>query len=276
MRQQKNGNANQFIAVTPRRINQSCRLHRRCVGRAKSVEGLETHISLQVMTGRFNYWQERMREPSLTALLVIALLLIFVVIPLDARHLVPTAILTLMVALFLIASFLVALQSRVAMFVFVVSAIVTQIAAIIHGKQSSPLTAWLNAGAQHTAICAVSWIIMKDVFGPGRLTVFRMEAAIVLYLNIALFFFTAYRLVVRLVPEAFSGLTSGAEYSRSAADLLYFSFAALISAAYDAITPATPLAHGLVKIESLVGLLYPAALLAWFITLQLKQRRAHG
>jgi hypothetical protein len=245
MRQQKNGNANQFIAVTPRRINQSCRLHRRCVGRAKSVEGLETHISLQVMTGRFNYWQERMREPSLTALLVIA-------------------------------SFLVALQSRVAMFVFVVSAIVTQIAAIIHGKQSSPLTAWLNAGAQHTAICAVSWIIMKDVFGPGRLTVFRMEAAIVLYLNIALFFFTAYRLVVRLVPEAFSGLTSGAEYSRSAADLLYFSFAALISAAYDAITPATPLAHGLVKIESLVGLLYPAALLAWFITLQLKQRRAHG
>jgi hypothetical protein len=117
---------------------------------------------------------------------------------------------------------------------------------------------------------------MRDVFGPGRLTVFRIEAAIVLYLNIGLFFFTAYRLVARLTPDAFSGLTSEAEYSKSAADLLYFSFAVLISANYDAITPATPLAHGLVKMESLVGLLYPAALIAWFITLQLKQRRAHG
>jgi hypothetical protein len=28
--------------------------------------------------------------------------------------------------------------------------------------------------------------------------------------------------------------------------------------------------------ESVIGLLYPVALLAWFITLQLKQRRSRG
>jgi hypothetical protein len=229
-------------------------------------------MSFQVMTERFKHWQERIREPSLTALLVLALLLLFVVIPLDENHLVPAGVLTLTVVLFLIASFLVALQSRVSMFVLVLSVIVTQIAAIIHGRHSSSLTAWLDAGAQHTAICAVSWIIIKDVFGPGRLTVFRMQAAIVLYLNIGLFFFTTYRLVARLVPDAFFGLTSGVDYSKSAADLLYFSFAALIRASYHAITPASPLAQGLVKMESLIGLLYPAALLAWFITLQLKQQ----
>ena len=228
------------------------------------------------MTERFKRWQQRMREPSLTAWLVVALLLLFVIIPLEENHLVPTAILTLTVALFLIASFLVTLQSRAAMFVLVVSAIVAQIAAIMHGRHSSPLIAWLDTGAQHTALCAISWIVMSYVFGPGRLTVFRIEAAIVLYLNIGLAFFAAYRLVVRLVPDAFSGPTSGAEYSKSATDLLYVSFAALIGTNYNAITPATVLARGLVKTESLIGLLYPPALLVWFITLQLKKRRLRG
>lgn len=228
------------------------------------------------MTERFRHWQERTREPSLTVWLVVALLLLFVIIPLEANHLVPTAILNLTVALFLIASFLVTLQSRVAILVLVVSAIVAQIAAIMHGRHSSPLTAWLDAGAQHTALCAVSWIVMSYVFGPGRLTVFRIKAAIVLYLNIGLFFFAVYRLVVRLVPDAFSGLISAGEYSKSATDLLYVSFAALIGTNYNAITPATVLARGLVKMESLIGLLYPLALLVWFITLQLKQQRSRG
>ena len=162
------------------------------------------------------------------------------------------------------------------MFVLVVSAIVTQVASIIHGRPSSPLTAWLATGAQHTALCAVSWIVMSYVFGPGRPTVFRIKAAIVLYLNIGLFFFAVYRLVVRLVPDAFSGLIYAGEYSKSATDLLYVSFAALIGTNYNAITPATVLARGLVKTESLIGLLYPPALLVWFITLQLKQQRSRG
>src|SRR5262249_12100414 len=186
-------------------------------------------MSFQVMTERFKHWQERTREPSLTALLVLALVLLFVVIPLDANHLVPTAILNLTVALFLIASFLVALQSRVAIFVLVVSAIVAQIAAIIHGRHSSPLTAWLDAGAQHTALCAVSWIVMSYVFGPGRLTVFRVEAAIVLYLNIGLFFFVVYRLVVRLGPDAVFGLTAAAERPQYACYLLYLNFSPGVS-----------------------------------------------
>ena len=160
------------------------------------------------------------------------------------------------------------------MFVLVVSAIVAQIAAIMYGRHSSPLTAWLDAGAQHTALCAVSWIVMSYVFGPGRLTVFRIKAAIVLYLNIGLFF-RVYRLVVKLVPDAFSELISAGEYSKSATDLLYVSFAALIGTDYNAITPATVLARG-VKMESLIGLLYPLALLVWFTTLQVKQQRSRG
>src|SRR5262249_9367879 len=112
--------------------------------------------------------------------------------------------------------------------------------------------------------------------GPGRLTVFRIKAAIVLYLNIGLFFFAVYLLGVRLVPDAFCWLISAGGYSKSATDLFYVSFAALIRTNYNAITPATVLARGLVKMERLIGLLYLPALLVWFITLQLKQQRSRG
>ena len=162
------------------------------------------------------------------------------------------------------------------MVTFAASVILAQTAALVHSKHSSSLTAWFDAGARHTAICAVSWVILRVVVAPGPITVHRIEAAVVLYLHIALVFFTTYRFVLMLAPNAFSGLTFGADRSPSASDLLYFSFAALIGTSYHAITPTTPLAHGLVNMESLIGLLYLAALLAWFITLQLKQRRSRG
>jgi hypothetical protein len=57
---------------------------------------------------------------------------------------------------------------------------------------------------------------------------------------------------------------------------LYVSFAALIGTNYNAITPAAVLARELVKMETLIGLLYLPALLVWFITLQLKQQRSRG
>jgi hypothetical protein len=228
------------------------------------------------MKERLKRWQERTREPSLRALLIVEVLLILVAIPLGAKDLVPSAVVTLMLALFLSASFLVAARSRVAMVIFAASVVLAQTAALAHSKHWSPLTAWFDAGARHTAICAVSWVILRVVFAPGPITVHRIEAAVVLYLNIALFFFTTYRFVLILAPDAFSYLTIGEHHSPSASDLLYFSLAALIGTSYPAITPTTPLAHGLVKMESLICLLYLAALLAWFIILQLKQRRSRG
>jgi Ion channel len=225
------------------------------------------------MKERFKRWQERTREPSLTALLVAEVLLIFVVLPLDARHLVSGAVLTVMIALFLIANLLVVLQSRMAMFVFAASVILSEIATFLHDKHASALTDWLDAGGRHTAICAVSWVIVKTLFEPGPVTLRRIEAAIVVYLNIGLFFFTAYRFALRLAPDAFSGAIAGPDQSRSAIDLMYFSLAALMSIGYDKIAPAHPLVRVLAGVESLIGLLYPAALVAGLIIMRRRQRR---
>jgi hypothetical protein len=216
---------------------------------------------------QFKRWQKRTLEPGLTALLIVEILLFFVALPLEANNHIPSVILTMMVGLFLIASFIVALQSRLAIAAFAAAAILSQ----IYSTHYSTLTAWFDAGARHTAICAVSWVIAKMVFGSGRVSIHRIEAAIVLYLNIALLFFTTYQFVLTVFPDAFLGLTLKLGQSQVTSDLLYFSFATMMSTGYAGITPVSALARNLVGIQSLIGLLYPAVLLIWFVMLQTKQ-----
>jgi hypothetical protein len=55
--------------------------------------------------------------------------------------------------------------------------------------------------------------------------------------------------------------------------LIYFSFATLTTVGYGDILPAHPLARSLGSLEAIVGLLYPATLLARLVTLELEDRR---
>ncbi len=111
------------------------------------------------------------------------------------------------------------------------------------------------------------------MFGSGQVTFHRVQGAIVLYLNIALLFFTFYRLADVLLPNAFSGLPStGREYGSGAA-LLYFSFATLTTLGYGDITPLHPLARSLANLEAVIGQLYPATLLARLVSLEIEHRR---
>jgi hypothetical protein len=232
---------------------------------------LKTHGALTSLMEQFKYWELRTRELSLTAFLIVEALLIFVALPLEAKDQIPNIISYVMVVLFAITSILVALQSYKAIVILVTSVVVSQIIAFVYGPHPSPLTDWCDAAARHTAICAVSWVIAKSVLKPGRISFYRIEAAIALYLNIGLFFFTTYRLLLSLVPGTFLGLTLGSGPYRSGSELLYFSLASLVASGYRGITPVGALAHTLVNVETLVGLLYPVAILIWFVVLQIKQ-----
>jgi hypothetical protein len=115
--------------------------------------------------------------------------------------------------------------------------------------------------------------VARVVFGPGRVSLHRVQGAIVLYLNFALFFFIIYRLMEVLVPGAFSNLPhSGSEYGSGAA-LLYFSFSTLTTLGYGDITPVHPLARSLANLEGVIGQLYPATLLARLVSLEIAHRR---
>jgi hypothetical protein len=55
--------------------------------------------------------------------------------------------------------------------------------------------------------------------------------------------------------------------------LIYFSFATLTTVGYGDIVPVDPFARSLANMESIIGQLYPATLLARLVTLELESRR---
>jgi hypothetical protein len=223
---------------------------------------------------RFRKWQEHTREPGLSALLVIEATLLFVVTPFTGVGLLPSFVPPMVYMLFVLATLVVTSRSHLAAGLVFISVILSTIGIIIHTDYPSVFTEWLSAGGRLLAISALSVVIAKAVFGPGRVTMHRVQGAIVLYFNFALFFFTLYQLVNVLVADAFSGLpATGAEYGSGAA-LLYFSFGTLTTAGFGDIKPIYPIARNLANLEAIIGQLFPATLLARLVSLEIDHRKS--
>jgi hypothetical protein len=223
---------------------------------------------------RFRKWQEHTREPGLSALLVIEATLLFVVTPFTGVGLLPSFVPPMVYMLFVLATLVVTSRSHLAAGLVFISVILSTIGIVIHTDYPSVFTEWLSAGGRLLAISALSVVIAKAVFGPGRVTMHRVQGAIVLYFNFALFFFTLYQLVNVLVADAFSGLpATGAEYGSGAA-LLYFSFGTLSTAGFGDIKPIYPIARNLANLEAIIGQLFPATLLARLVSLEIGHRKS--
>lgn len=222
---------------------------------------------MKSIKAKFQGFRKRIHKPSLRALLVVEILLILVV-PLQAKDLIPGIALTVTVALFALASLLVTAQSGLAMIVFLTSVILSQIMRLLHYTDLSILAVWFDAGARHTAICAVSWVIAKEVLQARPVNIQKIEAALVLYINLALLFFMIYQFLSIVAPDAFSISVLEADRLRGGYYFLSFSFATMVHMNYGEVVPVGRLAQDIVKIESLIGALYPAAVLIWFLILQ--------
>jgi hypothetical protein len=222
---------------------------------------------------RFLKWQQRTREPGLTAVLFIEGLLIFLVIPLAGIGALPGFVLPAMFILFVLATLVVTSRSHLAAAIVFVAVLLSPLGSFVHAEHPTVVTEWLSAGGRLVAIAVVSLVIAQAVFGSGQVTWHRVQGAIVLYLNFALFFFTIYRLIIVLVPTAFKGLPpTGSEYGSGAA-LLYFSFSTLTTVGYGDIVPLYPLARNFANLEAVIGQLYPATLLARLVSLEIEHRR---
>jgi hypothetical protein len=163
-------------------------------------------------------------------------------------------------------------HSQVAAMVVIIAVILSPVGTLLWREHPSPLTEWLSSGGRLLAISALSFVIARTVFGPGRITMHRVQGAVVLYLNFALIFSAIYRLIYVLTPDAFANLPhSGSEYG-SGASLLYFSFSTLTTVGYGDITPVHPLARSIANLESVIGQLYPATLLARLVSLEIAHR----
>ncbi|MGB7034208.1 MAG: potassium channel family protein [Xanthobacteraceae bacterium] len=228
---------------------------------------------LENWRSRVKDWHQVTREPGLTALLVLQSVMIFLIVPLTGMGELPAIVLPTLFIVLVLTILAVTWHSPIAAMTVLIAVALSPFGTLLWREDPSPLTQWLSGGGRLLAISALSIVVARVVFGPGRVTVHRVQGAIVLYLNFALFFFIIYRLMEVLVPGSFSNLPhSGSEYGSGAA-LLYFSFSTLTTLGYGDIVPLHPLARSLANLEGVIGQLYPATLLARLVSLEIAHRR---
>jgi len=110
-------------------------------------------------------------------------------------------------------------------------------------------------------------VVARAVFGGGRITYHRIVGAILLYLLIAVAFATLFAFVGLSIPDSFKGIAFEDD-AALASSLFYLSFVTLTSTGYGDIVPVHPLARSLCNVESIIGQLYPATILARLVTLE--------
>lgn len=221
----------------------------------------------------FLKWQVRTREPGLTALLLIEGAFLFVVTPFAGMGWLPDFVAPAMFILFVLATLVVTSHSHFAAAIVAVSVVVSSVGIVAHAEYPSIFTEWLSASGRLLGISTLSVVIARAVFGPGRVTWHRVQGAIVLYMNFALFFFVAYQLIDHVVADAFVGLPATGSEHGSGAALLYFSFGSLTTANFGDIRPVYPIARNLTNLEAMIGQLFPATLLARLVSLEISERR---
>jgi hypothetical protein len=131
---------------------------------------------------------------------------------------------------------------------------------------------YLIAGAWLIMAVALILVVGQAVFAPGRVNYHRIVGAILVYLSTAMMFAALFTFVGLLLPKAFSGL----EFRDSpalASNVIYFSVVTLTSTGYGDIFPVHPVARSLCNLETILGQLYPATLLARLVSLEIEGRR---
>ncbi len=134
-----------------------------------------------------------------------------------------------------------------------------------------PYNLYLLAGAWLAISVTLGAVVAQAVFRRGKVTYHRIVGAVLLYFLIAIAFGTLFVFVGLSVPDAFKGI-SFQDDPGLANSVFYLSFVTLTSTGYGDIVPVHPIARSLCNIESVIGQLYPATLLARLVTLELREQ----
>jgi hypothetical protein len=220
---------------------------------------------------RFIRWQRQVGEKSLTAVLILQASFIFALVPLGTILPTLTEVLSSVVVLALVFAIVAMTANRGVMFVVVGTIVLGILANLINEHHQSLRATLLDDGTHLMAILAVSTLVAKTVFRPGPVTAHHIRGAVVLYLNLAGAFAIIYSLILTVSPNAFAGITFGASAADVRARLVYFSLTTLTTTGYGDITPIQPIARSLSNLESVIGQLYPATLLARIVTLSMRR-----
>ena len=119
-----------------------------------------------------------------------------------------------------------------------------------------------------TSAALLAALVLWQVFTPGRMNVHRLLGAIAAYLLIGMGFAQVYRLIVLWAPPALLVQGAPMTYDALVPRLEYYSFVTLTSLGFGDIVPLHPAARAATIFESLIGVLYPAVLLGYLVSLE--------
>ncbi len=210
----------------------------------------------------------RYGEQLLTATTVILAFLLFVFAPLQAAGIIAFEALGFAAALVLIISTVAMSGSLVALGLMLFAFFLNGATVLKRAFDPSIIDVSLLASGWIIVASTLGVVVARDVFAPGRVSVHRVIGAVALYLIIAVIFSGLFAITGVLSPNAFANLTV-TDSPALVSNVIYFSFVTLTSIGYGDIVPVHPLARSLSNLETVIGQLYPATLLARLVSLQL-------
>lgn len=211
------------------------------------------------LTNKLERWQNQVREPSLTVLLLGQIVLLFVVSPLSNLHVISYPVVSgLQMLLLLISYFALPLRSKVRSLILV--CLVPMGWVLVAGSNL-----YIGLLLRMVGTLGITVAVGQAVFRAQRITSHQLRGAVVVYLNLALLFMGAYLVLAMRFPGAFTTLTKAPLHP---GELLYFSLTTLTSTGYGDILPVHPLARSLANLEAVIGQLFLAILLARLVSQQ--------
>jgi hypothetical protein len=242
------------------------------IGDANGQTAIGDSIVSVNTSGPLGRLRERWGDPLLTTLTVLLILMLFVFAPLQAVGIKMFQMLGFVSALGIIAGVFLLSGSPTVMATLLVAFAMAGTAAVSRLNAPSVLDVYLFAGALLIMGVALASVVARTVFARGRVTHHRIIGAILVYLSIAVIFTALFTIIGLLVPNAFSGM-SFEDNPALASKVIYFSFVTLTSTGYGDVFPVHPVARSLCNLETIVGQLYPATLLARLVSLEIEGRR---
>ncbi len=205
--------------------------------------------------------QHRFREPSLTLLVTLQVLAIFIATPLAAMHVLPAIFIGLLNAAIVFVVLAVTSKDRRAQ-ILILAAVAINVASWLF-RQTEPkaIGVPLDLATIIMFFTVLSVVLLRAVFTDEQDgTSHRILGGVAVYLNIALIFALLFRMAEFFNPHAFvmHAGPSGEELSQ----YIYFSFSTLTTTGFGDIIPVDPLVRSAANLESVIGALFPATLLA--------------
>jgi hypothetical protein len=227
-------------------------------------------VRVSTLLNRARFWEQ---EYSLTALLVMLVVTLFVVTPLASSAMIGSEITLCFLAVLTITGVAAVSGRRIVVIVIaLLAAAGIGLDWVAHFEHRVPL--WiLDSLVRLAFVLMLAVIVTVQVFRRDNVTYHRVQGAICVYLLAGLAWSYAFDILWVLDHSAFHVVAVDDTILARTGMLRYFSFTTLTTLGYGDILPVSPIARSLATSEALFGQLYPAVMIARLISLEILGRR---